>query len=254
MAVLFEKKGHIALITLNRPDARNAVNGDVAGGLEKALDQYEADDELWAAILTGNGPVFCAGADLKEIAAGNIGKLSTSKGGFAGLVSRDRKKPLIAAVNGTAVAGGCELVLACDMVVASEAAVFGLPEVKRSLAAGAGGLFRLPRAVGMAAAMEMILTGDPIDAGRALALGLVNQVVPGEQLMAEAEKLAERIVVNAPLAVQISKKVAERAFVDDDATLWKASQNAMASLAKTEDFQEGPRAFIGKRAPVWKAR
>lgn len=254
MVVTFETHEHIAIITLNRPDARNAVNGDVASGIEAALDRYESDTNLWAAILASSGSVFCAGADLKEIAAGNLSKLHTERGGFAGLVRRERTKPLIAAVNGVAVAGGCELVLACDMAIAAETAAFGLPEVKRSLAAGAGGLFRLPRAVGMSMAMEMILTGDTIDAQRAYALGLVNKVVPVDQLQAEALALAGRIVVNAPLAVQASKKVAERALVDDDTALWQASAKAMADVAKTEDYQEGPRAFIEKRPPVWKGR
>ena len=174
--VEYETRDHIALITLNRPDARNAVNGEVARALESALDQYEGDDTLWAAILAAAGTVFCAGADLKEIAAGNRATLSTERGGFAGIVKRARTKPLIAAVNGAAVAGGCEIALACDLIVASENAIFGLPEVKRSLIAAAGGLFRLPRAIGRAVAMEMILTGDPIDAERAYALGLVNTV------------------------------------------------------------------------------
>ena len=156
MVVEFECDGHVALITLNRPEARNAINGDVALGIERALDQYEADDALWVAILTGRGTVFCAGADLKEIAAGNVTKLRTERGGFAGLVRRQRTKPLIAALNGAAVAGGLELVLACDMAIAADSAVLGLPEVKRSLVAAAGGVFRLPRAVGKSVAMEMI--------------------------------------------------------------------------------------------------
>ena len=204
--------GHVALITLNRPEARNAVNGDVANGIEQALDDYEADDSLWVAILSGRGTVFCAGADLKEIAAGNVEKLRTERGGFAGLVQRSRTKPLIAAVNGAAVAGGLELVLACDLAIAAETAVFGLPEVKRSLVAAAGGVFRLPRAIGKSMAMEMILTGDTIDATRAVALGLINKAVDGESLLDEARALAGRIAAAAPLAVQTSRKVAERAF------------------------------------------
>ena len=254
MAVEFERDGHVALITLNRPEARNAVNGEVATGIEQALDDYEADDSLWVAILSGRGTVFCAGADLKEIAAGNVEKLRTERGGFAGLVQRSRTKPLIAAVNGAAVAGGLELVLACDLAIAAETAVFGLPEVKRSLVAAAGGVFRLPRAIGKSMAMEMILTGDTIDATRAVALGLINRAVDGESLLDEALALAGRIAAAAPLAVQTSRNVAERAFLDDDDTLWQASFDASRAIMQTEDFAEGPRAFIEKRAAVWKAK
>ena len=254
MVVEFEAREHVAVITLNRPEARNAVNGDVAEGIEAAIDRYEADDALWVAILRANGPVFCAGADLKAVAAGDARRLMTERGGFGGLVKRERRKPLIAAVHGAAVAGGCELLLACDMAIAAEGATFGLPEVKRSLVAGAGGLFRLPRAVGQSMAMEMILTGDPIDAERACQLGLINRVVPTDSLMDEALALAGRITVNAPLAVQASRAVARRALTEDDETLWQASSEAMKAIYQTEDFKEGPRAFVEKRAPVWKAR
>lgn len=254
MVVSFEKRERIAIITLQRPEARNAINPAVAQGVEEAMDKFEADNSLWVGILTAVGKVFCAGADLKEIAAGNGSKLSTTKGGFAGLVIRDRSKPLIAAIAGAAVAGGCELALSCDMIVASDEAVFGLPEVKRSLVAGAGGLFRLPRALGMAAGMEAILTGDPISAERAYALGMVNKVTASDQVMAEAVKLAKRIIANAPLAVQASRHVAAQALLEDDKTLWQASQQAMLSLVATEDFKEGPRAFIEKRPPKWQGK
>ncbi len=254
MVVEYATQGRIAIVTLNRPDARNAVNAELAQGVESALDRFEADPELWVAILTANGKAFCAGADLKEIAAGNGAKLFTAKGGFAGIAKRARTKPLIAAIAGSALAGGTEVALSCDMIVCSTETNFGLPEVKRSLVAGAGGLFRLPRVIGMPTALEAILTGDPLPAQRAYELGMVNKVVAPDAVMAEALKLGERIVVNAPLAVQASLAVATRALHDDDDTLWKASDAGFARLSTTEDFKEGPRAFIEKRAPSWKGR
>ena len=200
-AVEFERNNRIGIITLNRPEARNAVNGEVAQTMGAILDEIEGDDSLWAAILTANGPAFCAGADLKEIAAGNGHLLGTRKGGFAGLVKRERSKPLIAAITGSALAGGTEIALSCDMIVCSTETVFGLPEVKRSLVAAAGGLFRLPRSIGMAPALEVIMTGDPLPAERAYQLGMVNYVVAPDEVMATATSLAERVIANAPLAV-----------------------------------------------------
>src|SRR5680860_1376855 len=164
--------------------------------MEAAIDRLEADDETWVGVVAGNGPVFSAGADLKAIAAGQAGKLSTKRGGFAGLARRERVKPLIAAVDGPALAGGCEIVLSCDLVVASTNARFGIPEVKRSLVAGAGGLFRLPRSLPLNVAMELALTGDPIDAERAYALGFVNVLVDAGGAVDGALALAERICAN----------------------------------------------------------
>ena len=254
MVVEFEKHDRLAIITLNRPEARNAVNGDVATGMEAALDEYEADPDLWAALLTANGPAFCAGADLKEIAAGRGHLLATEKGGFGGLVRRERVKPLIAAVTGSALAGGTEIALSCDMIVCADDTVFGLPEVKRSLVAAAGGLFRLPRAIGMAPALEVIMTGDPLSAERAHQLGMVNQVVPAAEVLEAARALAGRVMANAPLAVQASRRVAVRAFMDQDDDLWRAGGTEFQRVAESEDYQEGPRAFIEKRPPVWKGR
>jgi len=253
-AVRFEVEGHIGVITINRPEARNAINGDVANGIEAALDQIEADESLWVGIITGEGSTFCAGADLKAVASGDAGALNTRKGGFAGLVQRKRTKPLIAAINGHAVAGGCEILLACDMAVVAEGVKIGVPEVKRSLVAAAGALIRLPRALGPARAAELALTGDPMTPEEALAAGLINKVVSADQVMDEARALAARIAVNAPLAVQESLGVLRKAFDEDELTLFKESNRAIARLAKTEDFKEGPRAFIEKRPPVWKGR
>ena len=177
-AVEFEKRDRVAILTLNRPEARNAVNGEVANAMEAALDDIEADDAITVVIVTGAGSTFCAGADLKLVAQGRGNEMATKRGGFGGITTRERSKPIIAAVNGPALAGGFELVLACDLVVAADHAKFGLPEVKRGLFAAAGGLIRLPKRVPLALAMELAITGDPIDADRAHQLGLVNRVVP----------------------------------------------------------------------------
>jgi enoyl-CoA hydratase len=251
----YEQRGHVAVLTINRPEARNAVNGEVASGIEEAIDRIEADDDTWVSVLTGAGTVFCAGADLKAISSGDAGGLNTKKGGFAGIVRRERSKPIIAAVDGRAFAGGCEIALACDLIVASTAAEFGLPEVKRSLVAAGGGLFRLPQALPTKIAMELVLTGDPIKADRAYALGMVNELVEAGQAVDAAVALAERICVNAPLAVRESRGVVLKALgVDNEKELWDLSNAAFAKVAQSEDFGEGPRAFIEKRAPQWKGR
>jgi enoyl-CoA hydratase len=254
MSVVYEKRGPFAVIKINRPEARNAVNGAVAQGIEDAIDQIEADDSIWVGIITGEPPVFCAGADLKEINSGNAGGLATAKGGFAGIVQRERTKPIIAAVDGPALAGGTEIVLACDLVVASATATFGIPEVKRSLVAGAGGLFRLGRKIPLNVAMECTLTGDPIDAARAHHFGLVNRLVePGEALDA-AVALAEQICANAPVAVRESRKIVLEATNAPDDIGWKMSMEGMGVAMRSEDFSEGLTAFIEKRPPVWKGR
>ena len=254
MSVDYEQRGPFAVIKINRPEARNAVNGAVASGIEDGIDRLEADEGTWVGILTGEPPVFCAGADLKEINSGNAGGLATKKGGFGGIVQRERSKPLIAAVDGPALAGGTEIVLSCDLVVASTTATFGIPEVKRSLVAGAGGLFRLGRKIPMNIAMELALTGDPIDAQRAYELGLVNRLVEPGQALDEAVKLAEQICANAPIAVRESRKIVLEATNAPDDVGWKMSAEGMAKAMSSEDLQEGLTAFIEKRPPVWKGR
>jgi enoyl-CoA hydratase len=254
MTVDYEQRGPFAVVTINRPEARNAVNADVANGIEEAIDRIEADDGTWMGILTGVPPVFCAGADLKAINSGNAGGLSTAKGGFGGIVQRERTKPIIAAVDGPALAGGTEIVLSCDLVVASTTATFGIPEVKRSLVAGAGGLFRLGRKIPLNIAMELALTGDPIDAARAHHFGLVNRLVePGEALDA-AVALAEQVCANAPVAVRESRKIVLEATNAPDDVGWQMSAHGMGVAMRSEDFSEGLTAFIEKRPPVWKGR
>jgi enoyl-CoA hydratase len=249
-----EVRGRVALITIDRPEARNAVNGAVAEGLEAAVTRLEDDDALWAGVITGRGPAFCAGADLKEIAAGRADALHTERGGFAGITRLPRAKPLIAAVDAPALAGGCEIVLTCDLVVASRAATFGVPEVKRALVAGAGGLFRLPRVLPRTIALELALTGDPITAERAYALGMVNALVEPGEAVAAALALAERICANAPRAVQASRDLVLRGLLADDAENWAMTDAALPVVMQGEDFAEGPRAFIEKREPVWTGR
>ncbi|MDQ2754271.1 MAG: crotonase/enoyl-CoA hydratase family protein [Actinomycetota bacterium] len=252
--VALEVTDRVALITIRRPEARNAVNAAVAAGIDDALERIEADGDIWVGVLTGEGSVFSAGADLRAIADGERLGMVTERGGFGGLTKRDRRKPLIAAVDGPALAGGLELALACDLIVASRNAVFGLPEVKRSLIAAGGGLFRLPRALGQKVAMEMILTGDPISAERAYQLGLVNRVVEPGEVVSAALALAARIALNAPFAVWESRQVAANAWTGDDHHAWQATAEAASKIARSEDFAEGPRAFVEKRPPRWEGR
>jgi enoyl-CoA hydratase len=254
MAVEFENRGPFAVVKINRPEARNAVNGEVARGIEDAIDKIESDDSIWVGILTGEPPVFCAGADLKEINAGRAGDLQTERGGFAGIAQRERTKPIIAAVDGPALAGGTEIVLACDLVVASTTATFGIPEVKRSLVAAGGGLFRLGRKIPLNLAMELALTGDPIAAQQAHHHGLVNRLVEPGKALDGAIALAEQICANAPVSVRESRAIVLAATNAPDEIGWKMSFEGMAKAMSSEDFSEGLTAFIEKRPPQWKGR
>ncbi len=255
--VRYHREGeHVAVLTIDRPHRRNAISSAVAQALDRHVKAIEADPSVRVAILTGAGSqAFCAGADLKEMAAGGEPlSRSTPDGGFAGFVFQPRRKLWIAAVNGAAVAGGFELLLACDMAIASSEAVFGLPEVTRGLVASAGGIFRLPRVVPRGVALEMIATGEPIDATRALALGLVNRVVPPGQVMAEALRVAALVAQNAPLAVAWSLEVARRAHDADETELRRHAHEVAMQVLQTEDAREGPRAFAEHRPARWVGR
>jgi enoyl-CoA hydratase len=252
--VLYELDGHVATLTLNRPDQRNAVSPELTTAMDTAVRRFEDDPDAWVAVLTGAGPNFCAGADLKAINSGQGGALGTERGGFAGFTYRERKKPVIVAVDGLATAGGCEIVLAADLVIATTRSAFGLAEVKRNLIAGAGGLFRLPRAIGRSAAMELILTGEPLPAQRAYELGLVNRLAEPGQATEVALELAGQITAAAPLAVWESRKVVLAAATENDDTLKSMTDAAMATVMRSEDIKEGLTAFIEKRAPQWKGR
>jgi enoyl-CoA hydratase/carnithine racemase len=254
MAVVeLERRDHIALVTLNRPEARNAVSPEVSETMATLLDEIEADADLRAVVLTGRGEVFSAGADLKVVAQGRANDIARGKGGFAGIVTRNFPKPLIAAVNGPALAGGFEIVLACDLVVSVEAARFGIPEVKRGLMAAAGGLIRLPKRVPLAIALELAMTGDPIDAQRALQLGLVNRVVAADRLLDEAIALAERIGENSPAAVRASRQLVREAAELTEEEGWKRTLELMMPVFESGDAIEGATAFAEKRPPVWRS-
>ncbi|MBB2993156.1 crotonobetainyl-CoA hydratase [Mycolicibacterium iranicum] len=259
---LVERRGNVMVITLNRPEARNAINSSVSIALGDALEEAQQDPDVWVVVVTGSGDKsFCAGADLKALSRGeDIGHPDHPKWGFAGYVRHFIDKPTIAAVNGTALGGGTELALASDLVVAGESAKFGLPEVKRGLIAAAGGVFRLVDQIPRKVALEMMFTGEPITSAEALKWGLINEVVPdGEEgaVLEAALKLAERITVNAPLAVQASKRVAvgaDEGVVADDEPGWKRTRREVAVVFTSEDAKEGPLAFAQKREPVWKAK
>lgn len=250
--VLVEIEDGLVVITINRPEAKNSVNRAVSFGVCEAVDLLDARDDLRVGILTGAGGTFCAGMDLKAFLRGE--QIRVDGRGLMGIAMTPPKKPLIAAVEGYALAGGCEAMLACDLAVAARDAKFGIPEVKRGLAAGAGGLLRLPRLIPPRIAMELALTGDMLDAERAAALGLVNIVTEPGQALAEARRLAARIIANAPLSVAVSKRVIieQRDWPLDE--MFARQQALTGPVIASEDAREGAAAFAEKRAPNWKGR
>ncbi len=251
-AVLTERRDRVLLITLNRPEARNAVNLAVAEGIAAALDELDADDALTVGILTGAGGGFCAGMDLKAFVSGESPWVGDR--GFAGIVQRGSRKPLIAAVEGFAVAGGFEIALACDLIVAARGAKLGIPEVKRSLVAAGGALLRLPRRMPYGLAMELALTGDPIDAQRAQELGVVNRLAEPGAAVDAALELAASIARNGPLAVAATKQVLEGQLSWSEEEFWIKQGEVTGPVFASADAREGATAFAEKRDPVWQGK
>jgi enoyl-CoA hydratase len=251
-AVLTEARGRVLVITINRPDQRNAINAAVANGIATAMDQLDASGDLSLGVLTGAGKGFSAGMDLKAFVAGESSWVGDR--GFAGITQRSADKPLIAAVEGFAMAGGLEVALACDLIVAARGTRLGIPEVKRSLVAAGGGLLRLPRVLPRNVAMELALTGDPISAERGYELGLVNRLAePGGALEAALE-LADTIAANGPLALAASKRILVESVDWPDSEFFARQGEIVGPVMASEDAREGATAFAEKRAPVWQGR
>jgi len=246
--VLTEVRGTVLIVTLNRPEAKNAANKALAEGVAAAMDRLDSDNDLRVGIITGAGGTFCSGMDLKGFLAGE--RPYVAGRGFAGLTEAPPRKPLIAAVDGYALAGGFEIALACDMIVANVDSKFGIPEVKRGLAAAAGGLVRLPRQIPQRLAMELALTGDFISAARAYEMGLINRIVSGVALDGALE-LAEAISANGPLAVAASKQVIREQQDWSQADQWAKQMELTAAVFTSNDAREGAAAFAQKRAPNW---
>jgi len=246
--VLTEVEDGILIVTINRPEAKNAVNRAVAQGIGDALDRLDAESDLRVAILTGSGSTFCSGMDLKAFVQGERPHVDGK--GFAGISQWTPTKPVIAAVDGYALAGGMEVALACDLIVANAAAKFGIPETKRGLAAAAGGLVKLPRQIPSRIAMELALTGDFIDARRAYELGFINRVVDGPSLDG-AKELARKIVENGPLGVAKSKQIIRSSFAWSEEEMWDKQNAILGNLFATNDAREGATAFAEKRKPNW---
>jgi enoyl-CoA hydratase len=247
--VLVDVADGIMVVTLNRPEARNAANKALAEGVAAAMDELDSNDDIRVAILTGAGGTFCSGMDLKAFVSGETPSIPGR--GFAGLTEASPRKPLIGAIEGYALAGGLELAISCDLLVAADNAKFGIPEVKRGLAAAAGGLMKLPRQISPRIAMELALTGDFFDAQRALSLGLINEVVPAGTALDAAKALAARIVANGPLAVAVSKQVVLESADWDSTSMWKKQAELVMPVFTSKDAIEGATAFAEKRAPNW---
>ena len=250
--VLTERRDGVLLITLNRPDARNAVNLALAEGVAAALDALDADDALTVGVLAGTGRGFSAGMDLKAFVAGE--RPYVGDRGFAGITQRAARKPLIAAIEGFALAGGFEIALACDLIVAARGARLGVPEVKRSLVAAAGALLRLPRRMPYGVAMELALTGEPILAERAYELGVVNRLAEAGGAVDAALALAGEIARNGPLALAATKAILEAQFDWSEEEFWARQGEISDPVFGSEDAREGATAFAEKRDPVWKGR
>src|SRR3954468_3401023 len=251
-AVLTERRDNVLLITLNRPEARNAVNGDLAQGVADALDELDDTQELQVRVLTGAGKGFSAGMGPKASATGQRPWIGDR--GFAGIVQRASRKPLIAAIEGFAVAGGFEIALACDLIVAARGAKLGIPEVKRSLVAAGGALLRLPQRMPYGLAMELALTGDPIDAERALELGVINRVAEPGGAVDAALELASKIAPNGPLALDATKRIlqSQRDWSEDE--FWAKQGEISGPVFVSQDAQEGAKAFAEKREPQWQGK
>ncbi|WAL69709.1 crotonase/enoyl-CoA hydratase family protein [Amycolatopsis cynarae] len=250
--MLVERRGPVTVITLNRPEVRNAVNLAMAQALERAIDAFEADPDAQVAVLTGAGGSFCSGMDLKGAARGEFPM--TEKRGPLGLTAKPPVKPLIAAVEGHALAGGCELALVADLIVAAEDAQFGIPEPKRGLAAAAGGVLRLRERLPRNIAMELALTGDPMPAARLAELGLVNALAPAGKVLDAALDLAGRIAANAPVSVRVSKRIVDEALDWTTEEAFRRQGDIASAAVLSEDATEGVLAFTEKRPPVWKGR
>jgi enoyl-CoA hydratase len=250
--LLTERRDRVLLITLNRPDARNAVNLAMAEAMAAALDELDSDDELSLGVIAGEGKGFSSGMDLKAFAGGE--RPWAGDRGFAGIVQKPAEKPLVAAIEGFAVAGGLEIALACDLIVAAKGAKLGIPEAKRGLVAAGGALRRLPRRLPGAIAMELALTGETITAERASELGLVNRLADPGKALDVALQLAEEVAANAPLALRASKTVLSKQASWDDETFWAKQGELVAPVFASEDAIEGATAFAEKREPNWRGR
>ncbi|GAA2312886.1 crotonase/enoyl-CoA hydratase family protein [Streptomyces violaceusniger] len=251
-SVVVERRDRVLVVSINRPEARNAVNREVTEAIAAAVDELDATDDLSLGIITGAGGTFCAGMDLKGFLAGE--DVALPGRGLAGICRRPPVKPLIAAVEGWALAGGCEIALACDLIVAAEDARFGVPEVKRGLVAAAGGLLRLPRRLPRAIAMQLALTGEPLTAVEAHRFGLVNEVTPAGGALSGALALARRITANGPLAVSVTKRILDGATDRTIEEGFAAQEPLVDRILASADAREGSLAFAEKRPPVWTGR